>query len=79
MVAEARVRRRYHAAFVNKINEALSEAMETQAWFDDALDCTYLNPAKHLEFDAAWQSIGAMLQKMMDRADTFCPKPETRA
>ena len=79
MIAEAWARRRYQAAFVNKINEALGEAMETQAWLDHALDCAYLNPAKHREFDAAWQFIGAMLQKMMDRADTFCPKPETRA
>jgi len=79
MIAEAWARRRYQAAFVNKINEALGEAMETQAWLDHALDCAYLNPAKHREFDAAWQSIGAMLHKMMDRADAFCPKPETRA
>lgn len=79
MIAEAWARRRYQAAFVNKINEALGEAMETQAWLDHALDCGYLNAAKHREFDAAWQSIGAMLQKMMDRADAFCPKPETRA
>lgn len=79
MIAEAWARRRYQAAFVNKINEALGEAMETQAWLDHALDCGYLNAAKHRDFDAAWQSIGAMLHKMMDRADTFCPKPEPRA
>ena len=79
MIAEAWARRRYQAAFVNKINEALGEAMETQAWLDHALDSSYLNSSKHREFDAAWQSIGAMLQKMMDRADTFCPKLETRA
>src|SRR5262250_2685623 len=34
MLAEAWARRRYPAAFVNKINEALGEAMETQAWLD---------------------------------------------
>jgi four helix bundle protein len=79
MIAEAWARRRYQAAFVNEINEALGEAMETQAWLDRALDCAYLAPAKHREFDAAWQSIGAMLQKLVDRADTFCPRPETRA
>ena len=78
MIAEAWARRRYQAAFVNKINEALGEAMETQAWLDHALGCGYLNAAKHREIDATWQSIGAMLQKMMDRADTFCPKLGTR-
>ena len=79
MVAEAWARRRYQAVFVNKINEALGEAMETQAWLDSALNCGYVASGKHSEFDAAWQSIGAMLQRMMDRADTFCPKPEARA
>ncbi|TDI84538.1 MAG: four helix bundle protein [Caldithrix sp.] len=31
LVAEGWARRRYQAAFVNKMNEALGEAMETQA------------------------------------------------
>ncbi|MCO5052616.1 MAG: four helix bundle protein [Verrucomicrobiae bacterium] len=79
MIAEGWARRRYQAAFVNKINEALGEAMETQAWLDHALDCAYLNPDKYRELDAAWQSIGAMLHKMMGRADTFCPKLESHA
>jgi four helix bundle protein len=38
MIAEAWARRRYPAAFVNKIDEALGEAMETQAWLDHAMD-----------------------------------------
>jgi four helix bundle protein len=32
LVAESWARRKYQAAFINKINEALGEAMETQAW-----------------------------------------------
>ena len=39
MIAEAWARRMYPAAFVNKIDEAMGEAMETQAWLDHALDC----------------------------------------
>jgi four helix bundle protein len=34
LLAEAWARRRYMAAFVNKVNESLGEAMETQAWLD---------------------------------------------
>ena len=41
MIAEAWARGRYPAAFINKIDEALGEAMETQAWLDHALDCGY--------------------------------------
>ncbi len=72
MIAEAWARRRYPASFVNKIDEALGEAMETQAWLDHALNCQYITPAKFQEMDAAWQSIGAMLNRMIERADDFC-------
>ena len=79
MIAEAWARRRYQAAFVNKINEALGEAMETQAWLDHALDCGYLEPGMHREFDTAWQSVGGMLQRMMERANTFCPNVDAHS
>ncbi len=72
MIAEAWARRRYQAAFINKLNEALGEATETQSWLDDAFDCKYISEQQHREFDAAWQSVGAMLNKMIDRADDFC-------
>jgi hypothetical protein len=47
--------------------------METQAWLDSALDCQYIGPQEHHQHDAAWQSIGAMLNRMIDRAESFCP------
>jgi four helix bundle protein len=72
MLAEAWSRRRYQPAFINKLNEAIGEATETQSWLDDALDCKYINEQQHHEMDAAWQSIGAMLNKMIERADDFC-------
>ena len=72
MLAEAWARRRYEAAFVNKVNEALGEAMETQAWLDHALACSYLEAELYQELDKAWQEIGAMLQGMIDRSDKFC-------
>ena len=37
MIAEGWARRRYPASFVNKLNEAMGGAMETQAWLDHAL------------------------------------------
>lgn len=74
MIAEAWGRRRYQAAFENKINEALGEAMETQSWLDDALDCGYIDAAAHEELDQAWQHIGGKLNRMIQRAEAFCPK-----
>jgi four helix bundle protein len=72
MIAEAWARRRYQAAFVNKLNEALGEAMETQAWLDHALECDYINSEMYRELDATWQHIGAMLNRMIQKADIFC-------
>ena len=56
------------------MEEALAEAMETQAWLDHALDSDYINSPLHRELDDAWQHIGAMLNRIIERADTFCPK-----
>jgi four helix bundle protein len=72
MIAEAWARRRYPAAFVNKIDEAMGEAMETQAWLDHALDCDYLDRNQHHALDEMWQKVGAMLNRMIQRADDFC-------
>lgn len=77
MLAEAWARRRYPAAFVNKINEALGEAMETQAWLDHARMCGYIDDEQYRELDEAWQRIGGKLRRMEQRADTFCtPTPK---
>lgn len=72
MIAEAWARRRYQAAFVNKLNEALGEAMETQAWLDHALDCGYITQQQFDDLDQRTQQIGGMLNRMIDKADTFC-------
>ncbi|MFZ1074522.1 MAG: four helix bundle protein [Verrucomicrobiia bacterium] len=74
MIAEAWGRRRYRAVFINKIDEAPGEATETQSWLDDCLDYGYLSTLEFKQMDAAWQSIGAMLNKMIARADDFCGK-----
>jgi four helix bundle protein len=72
MLAEAWARRHYKAAFINKIDEALGEANETQSWLDDALDAQYLSAADFKDLDNRYQAIGGMLPRMIDRADDFC-------
>lgn len=71
LLAEGWARRRYVAAFKNKVNESLGEAMETQAWLDRALECNYISKELHRELDDAWQHIGAMLNRMIQRAEQF--------
>ena len=72
MIAEAWGHRRYEAAFISKLTDAIGEANETQSWLDDALDCGYITAPIHKDLDAAWQSIGGGITKMIERADDFC-------
>jgi four helix bundle protein len=74
MIAEAWAHRRYEASFISKLTDAIGEANETQSWLDDALDCCYITNVQHQDHDAAWQSIGGGINKMIDRADDFCRK-----
>ena len=82
MIAEAWARRRYKAAFINKIDEAMGEAMETQSWLDTAIDAGYLDKAHFNELDSHFQAVGGKLSRMIDRADDFCkfaPSTDYRA
>src|SRR5437660_11318566 len=72
MIAEAWGRRRYRAVFVNKLDEALGEATETQSCLDDARDSGYVLPEQFDPLDSQYVSIGKMLSRMIDRADDFC-------
>src|SRR6266511_6007846 len=72
MIAEAWARRRYKAAFVNKIDEALGESYETQSWLDDALDDAYVSQQEFAELDNRYRAIGGMPWRMIDRAEDFC-------
>jgi four helix bundle protein len=75
MIAEAWARRRYKAAFINKIDEALGEAMETQSWLDHAKASRYIDEGVYGKLDRPYQQIGGMLSRMIDRADDFCKNP----
>ena len=72
MIAEAWGRRRYRAVFVNKLDEAIGEANETQSWLAHALRCEYIAAADFKILDGEYQRIGGKLNRMIDRADDFC-------
>src|SRR5436853_893498 len=61
MIAEAWARRRYKAAFTNKIDEALGESNETQSWLDDCSDCNYISLEEFRQLDDLYASIGSKL------------------
>jgi four helix bundle protein len=76
LIAEAWSHRRYPASFISKLTDALGEAHETQSWLDAALDCHYITLSRHQDSDAAWQSIGGMINNMVVKVDDFCPQSQ---
>ena len=56
-VAEAWRKRRYEAAFVSKLNDAESEAAETQTWLQFAVECRYLAPETGAELRQTYDYI----------------------
>jgi four helix bundle protein len=72
LIAEAWARRRYQAAFVEKLSQSLAECMETQAWLDHAKICSYLGNDQYAQHNEQWQQIGGMISRMIERSADFC-------
>ncbi|HRK22143.1 MAG TPA: four helix bundle protein, partial [Fimbriimonadaceae bacterium] len=65
LIAEGWGRRRYPAAFINKLSESEAEIMETQTWLRFCRDCGYLLTESHdkliAEYELALRSLAAMI------------------
>jgi four helix bundle protein len=64
-IAEAWRKRRYEAAFVSKLNDAESEAAETQTWLRFAVECGYLTPELGAELHQTYDYIIGKLVNMI--------------
>lgn len=73
-LAEAWRKRRYKAAFVAKLNDAESEACETQVWTEFALRCAYLAKALADELDQCYDKIIGQLVTMIGDAEKWLVK-----
>lgn len=56
-LAEAWRKRRYQAAFVAKLNDAESEACETQVWIEIARKCRYLESSASDDLDKLYDRL----------------------
>ena len=74
-LAEAWGKRKYEKHFISKLSDADSEQFETQHWLEIAYECHYLNEKSRTELIFRCESIGRMLQSMMDKASMFCKRP----
>jgi four helix bundle protein len=70
-IAEAWRRRRYEAAFVNKLNESEGEGAETQVWGAFAMDCGYIEKDECEEIQETYDHIIRMLVKMIIRPEPW--------
>ena len=70
-LAEAWRKRRYRAAFISKLNDAETEACETQVHLDFSFRCRYLDKAIVDRLDDNYEHIMAQIIRMIDGADQW--------
>ena len=73
-IAEAWGKRRYQNHFILKLTNADSEQYETQHWLEVASEIGYINKDVKASLIHKYESIGKMLNSMMDKAHLFCRK-----
>jgi four helix bundle protein len=73
-IAEAWRRRKYEAAFVNKLNEAEGEAAETQTWLEYSVRCGYLPARQGRDLHRLCDRLIGKLTLMGNRPDQWCLK-----
>ena len=61
-ITEAWRKRRYEAALVSKLNDAETEAAETQTWLRFSLDCRYISKE---EFTSIYEIYNLILGKLV--------------
>ena len=71
-LAEGWRKRKYQAAFINKLLDAAQEAAETQTWLEFALHCGYVDEDVFTNLYEKYEHIFAMLSTMEKKADAFC-------
>jgi four helix bundle protein len=64
-IAEAWRRRRYKASFVNKLNEAETEAEETRVWLEFSLRCRYIDETTFTTLDKEYDNIMGKIVRMI--------------
>jgi four helix bundle protein len=67
-------KRRYENHFIAKLTDADAEQLETQHWLEESEECKYIKTETSKLLLQKCESIGKMLQTMIDKSSTFCKK-----
>ncbi|MGP1383438.1 MAG: four helix bundle protein [Thainema sp.] len=70
-LAEAWQKRRYHKAFVAKLNEVEAEAAETQTWLEFAILCNYLDAEVGQEMFHQYEIVLKTAARFIENADAW--------
>ena len=73
-IAESWGKRKYELHFISKLTDADSEQLETQHWIEISHECNYINPDISKNLLQKCESIGKMIQSMIDKSSMFCKK-----
>ena len=78
-ISEGWRRRRYKAAFINKMSEAEAEAAETQTWLEFCEACGYLEQGTAWELIDEYEKLMFTLVAIIDHADEWIIKAKPNA
>ncbi|MCX6354546.1 MAG: four helix bundle protein [Candidatus Aureabacteria bacterium] len=70
-IAEAWRKRRYKAAFINKLSDAESEAAETQVWLELSHHCGDMDKELYQHLDDMYDHIIGQLVKIVEDVDRW--------
>lgn len=70
-ISESWRRRRYVAAFVNKLNESETEAAEAQTWLRFALECQYIERNEYLDLHSGYDRVLGKLVTMINNPEPW--------
>ena len=73
-IAESWGKRKYELHFISKLTDADSEQLETQYWLEVAEESSYISSEMSKGLLLKCESIGKMLQSMVDKSSSFCNK-----
>lgn len=73
-IAESWGKRRYESHFISKLTDADAEQLETQHWIEISEECSYINSEKAKSLLQKCESLGKMIQSMIDKSSIFCKK-----
>lgn len=76
-IAEAWGKRKYKKHFVSKLTDSDGEQLETQHWIETAVDCSYIPSEIANDLLKQYDSVGKMLNSMINKAPSFCNKATT--